>query len=224
MTDNFRESVRDEDVSSAEQETVVTDPATRVSEVEVTSRGALELITDVILHPRDAFRYLARNKHVGLAFIVAIAGTITLIASEGTPTVPNDFIEAGPVLLVVSSAFGALIGLPLSAGIVHIVARLLGGKNRYVFTLQAAGFTILPHLLAAPFYALHRVVDIFFVIQAVRLITNIWTTVLYVVAVREVYNFTTGRAIVTLAIPFVIGLVLVFTMTFFALSALLTNF
>ncbi len=61
------------------------DGAGVVAEAQEERRAALDILVDVIAAPTKAFRYLSRQRHVGLAFLVALAGSLAAAAWQGTP-------------------------------------------------------------------------------------------------------------------------------------------
>lgn len=171
-------------------------------------RGPLSLLVDILAAPVDAFRYLSSHRHVGLAFLVAVASSLTFSASPGDVLPLKDGATLpAPVSWLVDMLSAAVV-LVLLAGIYHVTARVLGGRNSYVFALQAVGFSTLPNVLAAPVYAVARFVDVGSLVGFVNLGVAVWTTVLAVIALREVYRFSTLRAVVAYFIPIVIAVIL----------------
>lgn len=195
-------------------------PASSSPESQQRRRGAVSLLVDILAAPVDAFRYLSAQLHVGLALVVAVASTLTLSAQ---PTLFPFAEEALGLETETSFAVPLIVSLltfVLVAALYHVVARLLGGRNGFVYILQAVAFSSLPDVLAAPFYVLHRVVDIPGLVSLVSIGTNVWTIILSVIALREVYGFSTARAVAAFLISFVIlfmPLVLLFMFVFGAL-------
>src|SRR5690606_18723827 len=99
----------------------------------------------------------------------------------------------GPVATILSALFAAAVGVPLVAGILHLFARLLGGKGGFVLMLQAVGFSLVISLLAAPFQALDRVLETDVIGAAAGVAGGVWQLVLVVMAVREMYRMSTTR-------------------------------
>jgi len=184
-------------------------------------RPALSLLVDVLAAPVAAFRYLSKQRHVGLALLVAVVSSLTFSAAP----VAYFPLEDAAVLPVqtswLSEAIAAVVVLLIGAGIYHVIARLLGGRNSYVFMLQALGFTTLPNVLAAPIYVLQRFVNVSSLVVLVNWAITAWTAVLGVIAIREVYGLSTGRAVVAYLIPVVVGLVLIVALMGLLFGALL---
>lgn len=188
-------------------------------------RDPLSLLVDVIAAPVAAFKYLSKNRHVGLGLIVAFATMMTFAVAQ-TPSPFDDTglevppLELTPATVIVMSALAIGVGLPFAAAVYHVIARLLGGRNRFVFILQSIAFAMLPNLLNAPLLAAQRLFDIGLLVQLVSAGTSIWVIVLNVIALREVYGFSTARAIATYLLPWFMGVLLFLPLVFFALGVM----
>lgn len=203
-------------------------PNTEENEVGMYRESPWDILVDVIVAPVKAFRYLGVQRHIGLAYLVALVVVLLgMLTTDpvvvGDQALLDDVRDGGLVFWPVwlgAAAFGTAIGLVLAAGFQHIVVWLLGGKNRFAYTFQAMGFAVLPNVFLAPLAVVHRMVDL----GAFMLLANrgvyIWSLVLLVIAMREVHKFSTGRAIAAVAIPLIIGAVLTFIVAFLALGAL----
>jgi hypothetical protein len=112
---------------------------------------------------------------------------------------------------VVSSIFagfcGALIGVPLSfligSGFYWLVAKLLGGTGSY------EGQTYLLGTFTAPLMIVNGVISIIPIAGGcIAFLISIYTLVLTYFALKVSHDFTSGKAIVTLLIPVLIGVLL----------------
>lgn len=97
-------------------------------------------------------------------------------------------------LTVASVVFGALAMLAYS-GIVHGVARLLGGSGSFAGFFTAINFALLPGLLHVPIHLLARAVASPALAAIAQFAVGVWCLVLYVLAAREAYQVSTGKAI-----------------------------
>lgn len=183
-------------------------------------RQPLSILVDVIVAPVGAFRYLSRERHVVLAFLIAFAVMLTFSAWTPDLGAVDESLTISPWESLLSAVAGTAIGLVFVAGVYHLTARLLGGKNRFVFIFQAVGFAALPNLLVAPLYVAHRIVGIPLLVQFADLATNIWTSVLTVIALRELYRFSTARAIAAFLIPLVVGFLVLAPLSLFLFGLL----
>lgn len=163
--------------------------------------NALTLLGDVLQQPVKAFSYLGshRAEHLGLGIVVYVLAQLPLYLTGTFVEIETNF--GGLLRRTVTTVLSFVIG----AFVFHLIARMLGGHNRFSKLLQALAISSLPGLLAAP---------VFLIMPAwggsVSAVMGIWSFVLSIIAVREVYRFSTGRAVATVLMPalFVVGLVL----------------
>lgn len=180
--------------------------------VNLQSRSGMSLVLDVLTEPADAFRYLAQHRRLGLALVVYV---ISLLPTAYGPSldVADDLTllfqpEASGLMLGLQSSISNVLLLFVSAALLHLVARLLGGRGRYAQIVQAEGMAALPMLLVAPFTVLANMGVLPFLYHVAVLAAMVWSVVLSVVAIRETYGFTTGRAIAALVLQAVAAVVL----------------
>jgi len=95
------------------------------------------------------------------------------------------------VLTVILLPIGWFIG----AGILHLIAKALGGKSRFKGYMYATGYATAPRILAfIPFLG--------------GIIAALWSLACLVVATRETQEFSTGKAILTILIPVIAASIL----------------
>ena len=96
----------------------------------------------------------------------------------------------------------------VAAGILHLVASLLHGRGNYLGVVCGLSFAIFPLSFLAPLAFLRAILasvgmgvlgSILFLIGS--LILFIWLLILEIIAIRQNYSFSTGKAIVTYFIP-----------------------
>ncbi|KAF5432422.1 hypothetical protein C5S39_03745 [Candidatus Methanophagaceae archaeon] len=120
-----------------------------------------------------------------------------------------------------SSVVGGFISWVFFAGICHIVAKLLGGKEgTFTEMLVLMGFASLPNIFQAPIgliVMLSGGLTGAFIAIVLGSFLAIWVLILDVLAIREAQKFSTGRAIATLVLPIVVLAVLVFILIFIGL-------
>ena len=93
----------------------------------------------------------------------------------------------------------AVIFLPIAwfvgAGILHLIAKALGGKSSFKGYMYATGYATAPRVIAfIPFLG--------------GIIAALWSLACLVVATRETQEFSTGKAILTILIPVIAASIL----------------
>lgn len=164
---------------------------------------AFTLLGDVIQTPVKAFAYLGlhRAERIGLAVIVYVFSQIPSNWFRNPLGMPAD----APLGRIAGNIITSLIGLAVGVAFLHLFARILGGRNKYLKLFQALGFAALPNLLAAPFLLL----DPSLAVGGLALsASGIWSFVLGVIAVREVYGFSTARALGAVFLPVIVTIAL----------------
>ena len=102
------------------------------------------------------------------------------------------------------AVIAALVGWLLWAGLTYVIGdKLLGGTATWGELLRAVGFAQAPGIL----YVLAAVPGLGDIVRAV---VGIWVLVCGVVAIREALDFSTGKAILTAVLGWVVTVVLVF--------------
>ncbi|MBS3125693.1 YIP1 family protein [Candidatus Woesearchaeota archaeon] len=137
----------------------------------------------------------------GMAFLIAIlAGVANAI---GSLMLPGLIIL--PIMMVV--------GLLVSTLVLWIIAMIFGGRASFMELLRPIGHsmmlswvTVIP--IIGPFLS-------FFV--------GIWSIVMDVIIVREVFDFSTGKAVTVVLIPVVVALIVAFAMAAWVVSTFSTN-
>ncbi len=197
---------------------------------------------DVLFKPVEGLKRIAIKANIWSGLLVYLG--VTVIAnlstvrgfspaqisemSRGTG-IPVAFFEAiaraEPLLsLVLVLSFGPLIFL-VRASFLSLAAHLLGKKGDVRSLGAALGYAQLPTVLIAPFSFLNRIIPLE-IMGIVSISTFIWVFALRVLAVRSVFNLSTGRAILAILLPFLflLAALLLFFLFFGAfLSPLLTE-
>ena len=100
---------------------------------------------------------------------------------------------------VPAAAVFAVIGLAIASGLLHLVAKLLGGsgdygKLVYMLALISVPFSLLSSILAPIPY-----------IGCLSFLIFIYNLVLEVLAINAVYQFGIGKAVLTLFVPLIVA-------------------
>ncbi len=191
----------------------------------------LENISGTFFSPAASFRRMLeeRTSVTIAAIIVLIACICSGVGSILTqsvfmsmfaefpgfePAAPGfEVVMLSPAASIILSVVSGFIGWVVIAGILHVVAKMLGGKGAFTEMLVLMGFAMLPNIFQAPVGLISILSGSLagaFISIGLGGILAIWILILDVLAIREAHKFSTGRAIATLVLPFVVLIVLVF--------------
>lgn len=161
--------------------------------------GLLERIYGMLFQPVDTLRDISAQRPLGQTVLVLFAVMVfTTWAGYFTLWSSGIFICAA----MLTTIFSWFVG----TAIVHLFAELLGGSGQARGLLAASGFLQLPRIFSMPLLVLTS-----FLPAAVRpgvmllgsLAIFCWEILLSVIAIRENYGFSTGRAVLAFAAPYV---------------------
>ena len=184
----------------------------------------LENIFGTLFSPASTFRRMLEERtSVTIAAIVVLiacicSGAGSILTQSAFMSMFAEFpgfeemVLSPSASMTISVVVGFILWVVI-AGILHVVAKVLGGKGAFTEMLVLMGFAMLPNIFQAPI----GLIAIFSgglagALIAIGLggILAIWILILYVLAIREAHKFSTGRAIATLVLPFVVLMVLAF--------------
>jgi hypothetical protein len=170
-------------------------------------KGILDTLVGVLARPISTIRSICQVRPIGWAIIVYLVISLVtapvmvdpgMLAELGLPDLGWPAILVGwPIINIVS--------LVIFTAIAHLVASLLGGKGNYWGLFSGFGFAGLPYIFAAPLAVIGLLP---MVGTPLSVLGNfgiiVWSIVLNILAVRENYLVSTGRAILILLLPIVI--------------------
>jgi len=97
-------------------------------------------------------------------------------------------------------------------GILHVIALLFGGKASYMNLFKPVGLAaVLGWIAVIPFIG-----------PFLSMLVSLWAIVVYVIIVKSVYDFSTGKAVAVVLIPLAIIFVLATVLAVFVGLALLS--
>jgi len=178
------------------------------------SPGFLETVYGVLFDPAATFRRMREEPPLGLTIgVVTLVNAATALMSVLTvgalPGGPSEFevtlSRLAPVIALAGFLLWYLKWLGYGA-VLHLTAQLLGGEGGPRTTLVAYGLTGLPSLFLLPLQGLMAVLRPGGTAESLLtavfgLAVFIWSVVLLVLALREMHNLTTGRAVAVVAAP-----------------------
>jgi len=179
-------------------------------------RTITELLYGVIANPVETLRYVAKHKlvAVGILIYVAVAWIGAFASIPGTLNsfeqipdlsgIPMFNPHSIVIFTVVATPFFSLLGMFISAGILHLIASLLKGKGEFPGLISAVGFASFPMIISTPLSLLDYMLGVSISLYGIiSLPFTLWTIVLTIIGIRENYNFSTARAVWTFFIPLI---------------------
>lgn len=183
-------------------------------------KGILEISMGVLTRPTSTIRSICQERPIGFAIVVyLVVNLVVALASIGLGDLgfPEGRVEFSSAILAGISIF-FIIGIPIIGlltlavftAIWHAVALVLGGKGSYGGLFSGFAFAQLPAIFTAPLAVIGLLPGItgalLFGLGSIGL--GLWSLVLSILAVRENYAVSTGRAILIYLLPVVVLLVL----------------
>ncbi len=186
---------------------------------EKTGDKLIDWLYGVLARPVDTLNEIAREKPVGLAFLVYLVVAVLVLAAnifgeEGFAALEGVMFEIGlaiPVSIIIGGGLIlALISIFIIAGLLHLLARLFGGQGGYWNFFSAYAFADFPMIITVPFTLIAVFAGVFGSILdgVVTFGATIWTMVLQVIALRESYSLSTWASVGVYVIQLIIIIVI----------------
>ena len=177
-------------------------------------KGFLLNTTETLIAHRDeslgdALRYLV----VLLAIFGALNGVMLGLGLSMAQDIASPYAAMGAfgVIVTILAAIvvmiiAGVIALFIGGIILHIFVYIAGGRKDVSTTLRAFIYSSTPNLL-------------FGWIPLIGFLAGLWSLVLQVMAIRELHEISTARAVAAVVLPYIIMLILVvLTLSFFLIS------
>lgn len=158
----------------------------------------LEQIYGILFQPAVALREICHTRPLKHAVAIIVAATVFTTWAGYFAVLSNGMI------VIVSIAF-TLVAWFLNCAIIHLMAELLGGNGQATGLLTANGYTQVLRIFSVPIIVLASLMPAQWKLDLIALGSTaivIWEAVLTVIAIRENYNLSTGRAVLALVLPF----------------------
>ena len=153
---------------------------------------------EAFIKPQETFtKEKANASFGGAALNLAIAAVISAVLAYLFNLAMSAFSGVEPVVLLLPLTIDAIIVFEfIYVGVIYVIARLLGGNGGYVTLLYFAS-------LYAPVVALLGSIPL------VSILVGLYSIYLFVIAVKESQNISTGRAAVAVFIPLVLLILMI---------------
>lgn len=191
----------------------------------------LDIVYGVIFSPRQTMAIVGQQKPFWSAFALLLAINLLTIMTifvsfdsyqSFNSILPKAALQPGTlkkVLLVISFCmfFIRLIFLFASAGIYNIFGELLGGKSNGIGLLTALCLTAIPEVFSIPLHLLGVLLPIGKTVDGLgNFLLSLWMLGLSILAIREVLELSTARALLILFLPLLIIFSIIFALVIIA--------
>ena len=178
--------------------------------------GIVETLIGVIARPTSTIGSICQQRPIGWAIVVyLVVCLVSAFAAIGLVFHLAGLPDFGaPPLTAAVDIPGTLVGTPIIGlltlvvftAIYHLVALVLGGKGSYWGLFSGFAFAALPGIFSAPLAAISLPLGTAGtgLYGMGTLALTLWVVVLYVIALRENYLVSTGRAILLFLLPVII--------------------
>jgi len=172
--------------------------------------GLAEVVVGIIGSPVATMRKMSRESSLRLSLTVFL---LVMLVVAGTVLVDAELaaqLGGSVVVFVVLMPLSFLL-LIIQAGVIFGVARLLGAKGSFSSLLSLLALANVPSLFMAPLALLSFVPGIAAgaLYGLGSLVLTIWVVILNIIAVRETFQVTSGRALLICYLPILLLVVLV---------------
>jgi hypothetical protein len=140
-----------------------------------------------------------------LAFAGNLVGTMMGFRNLGMMMGVSTGIGSA-IIFFVMFMINAIVGAFIGGTVLHIFVYIVGGRRGIVQTIKAGMYGSTPSLL-------------FGWIPIINFIAIIWSLVADIIGIRQLHEITTGRAILAVILPIIIGFILIIV-----LAAVITTF
>ena len=177
----------------------------------------LDILYQVLASPSKALEEISKRKRLGWAMITAvfIAVVLSFILLPNPPELAEEIfhIEKGsfnPALAIFLCVIIFLAALFIEGVIFHLIAVLLGGRGNYLGIVCGLCFACFPFIFFTPLMLFRALLGASGIIlyHIGSLLLFLWVLVLSIIAIRQNYHFSMGRAITIYFIPGIILIII----------------
>ncbi len=183
----------------------------------------LDDVYDILFKPSRGMEKVSREKNIWQGFLVYLVVSV-IVTLSNTASQAGQMIEefrgfpVSPELMEGMARFMPFLNLPLIplyfflfTAVLHLTVELLGGEGRISRLGAVLGYGHIPYIFMLPVSLAARYFP-FNPTGFFSLAISIWALVLKVNGIRNVYNISLGRALVSYFLPFIFlfGLLVLF--------------
>ncbi len=181
----------------------------------------LETLYDMLTRPKEAFQVIVSEGRLAKSCQIVLFSTVISSLAAYANVFEGGF--KGAMLLAEIICSVLLWGVSVSVW--HLLAELIGGRGSVRRLLTAIGFTYFLQLLIVPIYLIASFLPAvgFLLSMIATLVVAVWSIVLGILAISEVYQLSGGKATLIYFLPILIFIsifiVMIFTASAFFMSA-----
>lgn len=196
------------------------------------SEKVIDWLFGIIVRPKETLYDIALEKPAGIAFLVYIVITMlnavtSLYGNQAMDAIDEVMYDVGfyiaPAWLILAGIFFSIVSIFISTLLIHLFARLFGGRGGYWNLFSAYAFAAFPLIIGVPVTIFFGFLGLFGDILG-GLVTfglAIWVLVLEIIAIREAHGISTGMSILAYIIHLVILFVIPVAIAVFLVVAVL---
>ena len=180
-----------------------------------------DILYDLLFEPHSAMGKIAIQRNAGQALIVALFSILLPIVAVGFGMKHTGMWTMIYVMIGIKIVASILVWI-IGAAIWHLIAEFFGGRGTAVGLFSALGFAHLPRVFIVPLWAFISVMpenskNILMVIAVLMIL--FWSVMLDVVAIKEVHQLTTAKAVLVMIVPLLmVGLLCLVSFIFISSS------
>lgn len=181
----------------------------------------VEILYDILFQPAIGMKTIAERKNVGQAVVVFLLSILIPIWALyfGLKTTG---MSAMIHVMIVLKIFGSIVMWIVGSAIWHLIAEFFGGQGTAVGLFTALGFAHAPRMFIVPLWALIAVMPASSktMLMAISVLAvMLWSLSLDVVAIKEVHQLPTSKAVLVIITPLlVVGILCVIGFSFIGSS------
>ena len=182
-----------------------------------------DILYDLVFEPRNAMRAIAEQKNAGQAVIIALISIVIPILAVSFGLKDKSLAAVVPVMIGIKIVASLLVWM-MGAALWSLIAEFFGGKGTAIGLFAGLGFAHLPRIFIVPLWALSALMpessQTLLMVISVLLIL-FWSVNLDVIAIKEIHQLSTAKAILVMMMPMLMLGLLCFIAFVFISSSLI---
>ena len=182
-----------------------------------------DILYDLVFEPRNAMRAIAEQKNAGQAVVIALISIVIPILAVSFGLKDKSLAAVVPVMIGIKIVASLLVWM-IGAALWSLIAEFFGGKGTAIGLFAGLGFAHLPRIFIVPLWALSALMpessQTLLMVISVLLIL-FWSVNLDVIAIKEIHQLSTAKAILVMMMPMLMLGLLCFIAFVFISSSLI---